>query len=120
MKLLMSGASAARSSARISGPPAPDSSLQQSDYGDEQANHRDDRSAPEKEHPLDELRTLRCEPGLELGFEPFPVAVVQFPQVVLVISVHCVEPVHELAGNVVAQLVIELSGQLCCDRHVSS
>src|SRR5687768_393478 len=67
MKLLVSGARTPRISARISCPSAREGSLQQGDDRDEHAHNGNDCSAPEDEHPLDQVGSLNRERRLKLG-----------------------------------------------------
>src|SRR5207248_9342636 len=70
--------------------------------------------------PLLELRVELGPTLFDLGVEPREVQLVQLPQVGSVRGVHRVEPLHEFVGDLVAKLLIELSGQLGSDRHSSS
>ena len=53
----------------------------------------------------------------ELRVEPREVELVQLPQVGSICRIDQVEPLHQLVGDIVAELVVELARQLRCDWH---
>src|SRR5437879_1292726 len=105
---------------RISGggdsPPLPP---HEADRGDSDPDRRRDVPDPEEKHPLDELAPEVGQPRVQLRVEPREVELVQVPEVGSVRSVHLVEPLHELVGELVTERFVELARQVRRDRHTS-
>ena len=55
--------------------------------------------------------------GQERCLESLPVQLVNFSQLGLICKIHGVEPIHELAGNIIAELLVELAREFCCNGH---
>src|SRR2546429_1381592 len=91
----------------------------EADRGDGDPDRRRDVPDPEEKHPLDELAPEVGQPRVQLRVEPREVELVQVPEVGSVRSVHLVEPLHELVGELVTERFVELARQLRRDRHTS-
>src|SRR6266571_9273373 len=75
---------------------------------------------PEAEQALGKTRLELSEPLLELRIKSREVELVQLPEVRPVSCIDHIEPIHELVGNVITKLLIELARQFGRDRHMSS
>src|SRR6266568_7292433 len=75
---------------------------------------------PEAEQALGKTRLELSEPLLELRIKSREVELVQLPEVRPISRIDHIEPIHELVGNVITKLLIELARQFGRDRHRSS
>src|SRR5216117_3779539 len=75
---------------------------------------------PEAEQALGKTRLELSEPLLELRIKSREVELVQLPEVRPISRIDHIEPIHELVGNVITKLLIELARQFGRDRHMSS
>jgi hypothetical protein len=63
---------------------------------------------------------LGAQPGFHFPHarvNPAPVEVVLLPQLLAIRGIHLVEPLHEVVRNLVAEGIVEPSGQPGGDRH---
>ena len=67
--------------------------------------------------PLLELGIQLCRALLQFRIETCEVQLVELTQLAPIGRIHLIEPLHELVRQLVAELLVELAGQLRRHRH---